>query len=61
MYITIGQTIEQEPWTPLTDRCWKFDTEAIKDQGSYIDIFKNLERITRGELKFENVKDFVDI
>ena len=61
MYITLGQTIEREPWTPLTNKCWDFDTEAIEDQGSYVDIFKNLERITRGNLKFENVKDYVDI
>jgi hypothetical protein len=61
MYMTLGQTIEREPWTPLTNKCWDFDTEAIEDHGSYIEIFKNLERITRGELKFENVKDYVDI
>ena len=61
MYITLGQTIEREPWTPLTNKCWDFDTEAIEDHGSYIEIFENLERITRGELKFENVKDYVDI
>lgn len=61
MYMTLGQTIEREPWTPLTDKCWDFDTEAIEDHGSYIDIIKNLERITRDSLKFENVKDYVDI
>ncbi|MCC1485672.1 hypothetical protein J1C55_13820 [Winogradskyella sp. E313] len=61
MYMTLGQTIEREPWTPLTNKCWDFDTEAIEDHGSYIEIFENLERITRGELKFENVKDYVDI
>jgi|TARA_B110000116_G_C16588167_1_gene469387 hypothetical protein len=61
MYMTLGQTIEREPWTPLTNKCWDFDTEAIEDHGSYVDIFENLERITRGSLKFENVKDYVDI
>ncbi|CAL2094480.1 conserved protein of unknown function [Tenacibaculum sp. 190524A05c] len=61
MYITLGQTIEREPWTPLTNKCWDFDTEAIEDHGSYIEIFENLERITRGKLKFENVKDYVNI
>lgn len=61
MYSTLGQTIEREPWTPLTDKCWDFDTEAIEDHGSYIDIINNLQRITRDELVFENIKDYVDI
>ncbi len=61
MYMTLGQTIEREPWTPLTNKCWDFDTEAIEGHGSYVDILENLERITRGGLKFEKVKDYVDI
>lgn len=61
MYCILGQTIKRKPWTPLTNKCWDFDTEAIEDHGSYVTIFKNLERITRGNLKFENVKDYVDI
>lgn len=61
MYITLGQNIEHEPWTPLTDKCWDFDTEAIEDHGSYVEIIENLERITRGELVFKNVKDYIDI
>lgn len=61
LYITLGQTIEREPWTPLTDRVWDFDTEAIEDHGAYVEIMKNLERITRGEIKFVNLKDYVDV
>ena len=61
LYSTLGQTIEREPWTPLTDRCWDFDTEAIEDHGAYVEIMNNMERITRGELKFENLKDYVDV
>jgi hypothetical protein len=61
MYMTLGQEIEREPFTPLTNKCWDFDTEAIEDHGAYIRIIQNLERITRGELKFYNIKDFVDI
>lgn len=61
LYTTLGQTIEREPWTPLTDRCWDFDTEAIEDHGAYVEIMKNLERISRGEIKFENLKDYVDV
>lgn len=61
LYMTLGQTIEREPWAPLTDRVWDFDVEAIEDHGAYVEIIKNLERISRGELKFENLKDYVDV
>jgi len=61
MYITLGQEIEREPFTPLTNKCWDFDTEAIEDHGAYIRIIENLPRITRGELIFSDIKDFVDI
>lgn len=59
LYITLGQTIERDPWIPLTNRCWHFDTEAIEGDGSYVEIIKNLSRITRGELVFEDIKDHV--
>ena len=29
MYITLGETLEREPRTPLTNNCWNFDLEAI--------------------------------
>ncbi len=61
MYQTLGSTIEREPWTPLTNKCWDFDTEAIEDHGAYIDIMRNISRITNGELIFENITDYVDI
>ncbi len=61
MYQTLGQTIEREPWTPITNKCWDFDLEAIEDHGAYVDIMKNVSRITNGDLVFENLKDYVDI
>jgi len=62
LYRTLCQTIEIEPWITLVkDKCWDFDTEAIEDHGSYIEILKNLQRISRGEINFENLKDFVDV
>lgn len=61
LYATLGQTMEREPWTPLTDRCWDFDTEAIEGTGSYIRILKELGRISRGELVFTEITDHVDI
>lgn len=61
LYMELGRTIQKEPWTPLTNRVWDFDVEAVEDQGAYVEIIKNLERITRGEIKFVSVKDHVDI
>ncbi len=61
MYQTLGQTIEREPWTPLTNKCWNFDLEAIEDHGAYIDIMQNISRLTNGDLIFENLEDYVDI
>jgi hypothetical protein len=61
MLITLGQTIEKDPWTPITNKCWHFDTEAIEDHGSYIDIIENINRISGPYLRFTNIKDFVDI
>jgi len=61
LYMYLGRETSKEPWIPLTDRVWDFDTEAIEDHGAYVSIVRNLERISRGELKFENVRDYVDI
>jgi len=61
MYTMLGRTMEGESNTPLTNKCWDFDTEAIEGHGSYVRIIENLERIARGELKFEEVKDYVAI
>ena len=61
MYMTLGQTIEREPFTPLTNKVWDFDPEAIEDNGAYVAIMKNISRITNGDLIFENIKDYVNI
>ena len=61
LYMELGRTIQREPWTPLTNQVWDFDVEAIEDHGDYVEIMKNLERISRGELKFQNLKDYVDV
>ena len=61
VYTLLGSCIEREPFTPITNRCWSFDTEAIEDNGAYVDIIRNLERISRGALTFTDVTDHVDI
>jgi hypothetical protein len=60
LYITLGMTTEEEPWTPLTDRCWHFDTEAIEDEDSYVRIVHDMARITRGALVCTEVKSGLD-
>jgi len=60
-YQILGLTIEREPWTPITNKCWTFDLEAIEDHGAYIDIMENISRITNGDLIFKDLKDYVDI
>ena len=61
LYSTLGQTIEREPWTPISDKCWTFDTEAIEDHGSYVSIMQNLERLAHGEIRFEEPDDHVNL
>jgi hypothetical protein len=61
LYMEMGRGIQREPWSHFTDRVWDFDTEAIEDHGDYIEIMRNLERISRGEIRFESLTDHVDI
>jgi hypothetical protein len=61
MYQQLGSTIARKPFTPISDKAWKFDLEAIEDHGDYVKIMSNRSRISNGELFFENLNDFVDI
>ena len=61
MYIAFGMEIDAEDYAPVTNKCWHFDMESINAPGDYVDILKNIGRITNHELKFENIKDHVDI
>ncbi len=46
---------------PLSDDIWHFDVEAIEDHGSYARIVENCCRLTAGDLKFEGLRDYVDV
>jgi hypothetical protein len=50
-----------EVLNPLSDDVWHFDTEAIEDHGAYVQIVENCRRLTGGDLKFEGVRDYVDV
>ena len=60
LYSDLGATLEKEPWTPVTDQAYWFDTEAIEDSGDYVRILNNLQRISKGELVFTSLADIVD-
>jgi hypothetical protein len=60
-FFILFYAIEEEPWTPLTNKVWHFDTEAIENSGDYVSIMKNLKRISGDQLNFENIKDDIDI
>jgi hypothetical protein len=44
---------------PYSDDVWHFDTEFIYDHGAYRDIVNRLCVLARGDLKFDEVKDYV--
>jgi hypothetical protein len=50
-----------ETFDPWSDDVWYFDTEAIDDHGSYVEIVENCRRLTGGDLKFDDVRDYVDV
>ncbi|WP_417369270.1 hypothetical protein [Flavobacterium beibuense] len=45
---------------PISNNCWHFDYESIENEGDYVAIIKNLERISDGQLTFTNVQDSID-
>ncbi|WP_330443574.1 hypothetical protein [Flavobacterium sp. C4GT6] len=45
---------------PISNNCWHFDYESIENEGDYVAIIKNIERISDGQLNFTNVQDNID-
>jgi hypothetical protein len=56
----LGGTLEREPWTPLSDDIWHFDTECIDGPGSYVWIADRVSAITMGSLPLRAVRAEVD-
>ena len=56
----LGGTLERQPWTPLSDDIWHFDTECIEGPGSYVRIAERVSAITMGSLTLREVRDEVD-
>jgi hypothetical protein len=52
-------SFEHRGW--LSDDVWHFDGECINDHGDYKNIVDSLCRLSRGDLAFDEVRDFVDV
>jgi len=61
LYVTLGQDIEREPWTHITNKVWYFDTECIVENGDYVNILKRIQIMSNNQLLFINLKDEINI
>lgn len=59
LYSAWGQITDTKD-KAISDNCWYFIYKSIENEGDYVAIIKNLERISDGELSFTNVKDNID-
>ncbi len=50
-----------KPLDPPSDDVWHFDVEFIEGHGAYKIIVDRLCRMTRGDLTFDRVTDYVDV
>ena len=57
----LGGTIEEEPWTDLSDDIWHFDVECIEDHGDYARIVRRLAELARRDLRISDIHDHVDV
>ncbi len=44
-----------------SDDVWHFDIEFIEDHGAYVTIAERLCRMTRGDFRCEQIRDYVDV
>lgn len=57
----MGTEIEEPPWGRYyTDDLYALDLECIEDEGAYVDIARQLSRITKGTLPLEDIEDQID-
>lgn len=60
MYMAFGLTINDQPFVPVSDNCWTYDSSALNSNirvGIYVLMVANLCRISNGELEIMNLKD----
>lgn len=57
-----GTEVEEQPWGRFfCDKAWNLDYECICEDGDYVNIVRNLHRLTGGSRKIENLSDRVDL
>ena len=57
LLFTYAIEVEAEPWGRwFTDKGWNWDTECINEPGSYVEILRNIERLT-GQTVFTSLSD----
>lgn len=58
MYVFLGAETPQKPYHNISDNCWLSDMEVIEGAGSYKRILDNIERISNGDLRFLDIRDY---
>ncbi|MFL9483064.1 hypothetical protein ACI6Q2_09840 [Chitinophagaceae bacterium LWZ2-11] len=58
LYITLGDATRNKPYINFSDDCWHLDLESIEGAGSYVVILENINRISKGDLDFKEIKDY---
>ncbi len=48
-------------WIKFSNNIWYLDTECIEDNGDYIRVAERLIAMANGELKINNLNDYIDI
>ena len=58
LYIALGDATRSWPPHDFSDCCWHFETRSIVTTGSYVNILLHLRRISKGDLNFEDCRDY---
>lgn len=61
LLILMGGTTEEEPFEPLSEDIWHFDTECIEDHGAYVAIAERVRGLADGDLPLSEIDDYVDV
>jgi hypothetical protein len=62
LLVTLGSEVEIEnKFDFISDDIWHLDTECIEDHGDYQRVVQRLVQLTKGSLKFTEIKDYIDI
>jgi hypothetical protein len=51
----------EDAYINVSNDIYYIDTECIEDHGDYAIIIENIKRISKGTLKLDEIKDFVDV